>query len=295
MFNVNPIYPNLPIRGVIGTTGKEGNKPGKFRFPSSVCFDNIDNKVIISDTDNHRIQLYDSSTLQFYSMFGSSGNQQGQFNNPCGICIQPFTRNLLICDSFNNRIQIFDHNNSYLFSYQFGSKSEKIGQFNKPKGICCDTQGHIIVADTQNHRIQEFNENGRFLHSFGSYGESLDQFNRPWDISFDKEHHQLFITDCDNKRISIWSRDNQPISHIDVGTYCYSVCIDPLRNQILVGTYHNIFVYDKRNYKLIQTLGTDKQGSELGAFSYVSGLCMNEDDDGSLVVADHYNNRVQIF
>ncbi len=302
-YKFNSSYPEQPIRGVIGT-GKQGNKPGEFRFPTSVCYDNQNHHIIVSDARNHRIQLFDSNTLQFHSMFGSKGIQYGRFDLPTGLCIQPFTRNLLVCDEENHRIQIFNNNNNnntYSFSYQIGSLTgnwnTKKGEFYKPRGICCDEKGHIIVSDSGNHRIQEFNENGQFLHSFGSEGSSFDQFNRPNHICFDKEHHQLLISDCDNKRMSIWSRDNQPISHIKLNDFSSSVCIDPLRNhQIVVGTYHNIFVYDNRNHKheLTQTLGTDKCGSELGEFYYVSGLCVNEDDK-SLIVVDCGNHRIQMF
>jgi len=43
-------------------------------------------------------------------------------------------------------------------------------------------------------------------------------------------------------------------------------------------------------------LGTDKErGSELGEFNYVNGLCVNEDDGGSLIVVNRPNHRIQIF
>ncbi len=111
----------------------------------------------------------------------------------------------------------------------------------------------------------------------------------------------MLIADCNNRRISIWSHDSsskpQPISQIKLKDPCHSVCIDPLRNhQIVIGTRSNIFVYDNRNHnEVIQTLGTDKKyGSELGEFMIINGLCVNE-DDGSLIVVDRDNHRIQIF
>ncbi len=288
--------------------GKQGKKPGEFNCPSSVCFDNQNNQVIVCDSWNNRIQVFDSDTLQFHSMFGSHGNESNQFKYPYGICVQPFTGNLLVCDTGNNRIQIFNRNDcnrdsSYSFSYQIGSLTEygskEIGQFNSPFGICCDEKGHIIVADTHNHRIQEFNENGRFLYSFGLFGESFDQLKIPRNLCVDKEHHQLLITDFWNNRISIWSRDSdcQHINNINIKERCFSVCIDPLRNdQILVGTDHNIVVYDKRNLnsKSIQMVNGKEYGKELSVFNCVFGLCVNE-DDGTLIAADYLNHRIQIF
>lgn len=270
--------------------------------PFGICYDEINELIVASSL--HHIEIFNYQTLECDLKFGDHGSAPGQFNYPTGLCVQPFTRNLLICNSFNNHVQAFTiEKDPYTcsFSYQIGSttgnESEEMGQFNNPRGICCDEKGHIIVADTWNHRIQEFNENGRHLHSFGCKGSSFDQFNDPWGICFDKEHHQLLITDYVNKRVSIWSHDSsskpQPISRIEFNASCFSVCTDPLRNhQIVVGTRINILVYDNRNHKLLQTFS--RYDSKFCDFDLVTGLCVNE-DDGSLIVVDCRSDRIQIF
>ena len=49
-----------------------------------------------------------------------------------------------------------------------GSNGSQDGQFFGPYGVEVDEKGRIIVADTFNHRIQVFNNDGSFLRSFGS-------------------------------------------------------------------------------------------------------------------------------
>lgn len=46
----------------------------------------------------------------------------------------------------------------------------KKGEFKRPKGVAYSCKGYIIVADSENHRVQVFNEDGRFLRAFGSQG-----------------------------------------------------------------------------------------------------------------------------
>lgn len=46
----------------------------------------------------------------------------------------------------------------------------KKGEFKHPKGVAYSCKGYIVVADSENHRVQMFNEDGRFLRAFGSQG-----------------------------------------------------------------------------------------------------------------------------
>ena len=39
---------------------------------------------------------------------------------------------------------------------QWGSEGNGYGQFEHPQGITVDSSGYVYVADTYNHRIQQF-------------------------------------------------------------------------------------------------------------------------------------------
>jgi hypothetical protein len=54
------------------------------------------------------------------------------------------------------------------YDYEFGSAGTGGGQFNEPASIAQNTStGNLYIADRQNHRIQEFTENGAFLQAWG--------------------------------------------------------------------------------------------------------------------------------
>ena len=55
---------------------------------------------------------------------------------------------------------------------KFGEFGVMEGQFTEPSGVAVNAQCDIIVADTNNHRIQVFDREGRFKFQFGECGKS---------------------------------------------------------------------------------------------------------------------------
>lgn len=52
-------------------------------------------------------------------------------------------------------------------------------QFTEPSGVAVSAQNDIIVADTNNHRIQVFDKEGRFKFQFGECGKRDGQLLYP--------------------------------------------------------------------------------------------------------------------
>jgi len=60
-----------------------------------------------------------------------------------------------------------------IFRSKFGQLGPGKGQFNSPHGFCLGMDEDIVVADTNNHRIQIFEKTGDFKYQFGQPGISL--------------------------------------------------------------------------------------------------------------------------
>ena len=58
----------------------------------------------------------------------------------------------------------------HLCRCKFGQLGPGKGQFNSPHGFCLGLDEDIIVADTNNHRIQVFEKTGEFKYQFGIPG-----------------------------------------------------------------------------------------------------------------------------
>ena len=63
-----------------------------------------------------------------------------------------------------------------IFRCKFGQLGPGKGQFNSPHGFCLGTDEDIIVADTNNHRIQCFEKTGEFKYQFGIPGNLFIMF-----------------------------------------------------------------------------------------------------------------------
>src|SRR5207247_8905492 len=100
---------------------------------------------------------------------GAAGANRGQFDKPRGIAIDK-DGNFFVSDDQNLRIEKFDKTGKFVTT--FGTKGDADGQFNPindqgvgtgPAGMVTDKDGNVYVADTWNHRIQKFDNNGKFL------------------------------------------------------------------------------------------------------------------------------------
>jgi len=85
---------------------------------------------------------------------------------------------------------------------KFGSEGSGDGQFNNPHGVAIDQEGHIIVADTRNHRVQVMSRYGRMISKFGSEGSGDGQFMCPLGVAIDHEGH-IIVADTYNNRVQV--------------------------------------------------------------------------------------------
>ena len=67
-----------------------------------------------------------------------------------------------------------------------GGRGSDKGQFDAPTGIAVDANGNILVADTNNGRIEKFSPAGGFLSTMGIKGIGYGQLGAPNGIAIDK-------------------------------------------------------------------------------------------------------------
>ena len=285
--------------------------------PRGITFDIQHQHILVSALNHHLIQ-FNRADLKELSLVGHGSEQLGRLREARGLCIQPFTRHLLVCDIHNNRVQVLSSSSSSSpGDYQLlcvigshgGQESDAKGEFDQPYGVCCAPDGSIVVADSHNHRIQQLDPSGRFVHTFGKRGSGPQELNFPFDVCHlnrrfapsSSASSLLLVADFGNKRVAMWSADGrQAISQIDVGGDVYGVCVD-LNGLVYVSVGivfgdHVVRIYDPRRIAgdgaLLQTLGFMVGGGH-GHFNYPGGMCV--DDTNTMMVADSWNNRVQLF
>ena len=70
-----------------------------------------------------------------------------------------------------------------------------------PQGVVVDRQGHILVADSHNHCIKLFSQQGEFLKDLVTREDGLTS---PCALAINSQQH-LVVTDLDMQDIKIFS------------------------------------------------------------------------------------------
>ncbi|XP_060598394.1 B-box type zinc finger protein ncl-1-like isoform X2 [Ruditapes philippinarum] len=83
---------------------------------------------------------------------------------------------------------------------KFGQLGPGKGQFNSPHGFCLGSEEDIIVADTNNHRVQVFEKTGEFKYQFGIPGREEGQLWYPRKVAVMRNSGKFIVCDRGNER-----------------------------------------------------------------------------------------------
>ncbi|CAH0395741.1 unnamed protein product [Bemisia tabaci] len=118
--------------------------------------------------------------------------------------------------------QIRANSNAKLSSMQIRSKFGQLGpgkgQFSSPHGFCLGVEEDIVVADTNNHRIQVFDKEGNFKFHFGVPGKEEGQLWYPRKVAVMKNSGKFVVCDRGNERsrMQIFSKGGHFIKRIAI-------------------------------------------------------------------------------
>ena len=206
--------------GQLGISGDaNGTGPGaQFNSPCGLAFDQNGN-LYVSDTGNSTIRKITSAGLvtTFAGVAGSGGFLDGAaggalFNSPLGIAVWS-DGNVFVADSGNHCIREISGGvvSTFAGSPQVWGSADGRGtnaQFNSPCGLAFDARGNLFVCDANNNTLRKITTNGVVTTFAGSAGEdgSADgdlvsaRFRCPAELAFDAKGN-LFVTDSFNHTI----------------------------------------------------------------------------------------------
>lgn len=127
--------------------GSYGEAPGQFRRPQDLAI--VGDRVFVLDSVNHHVDVFTKEGA-YVSSWGAPGREPGQFSYPYGIAVLP-GGDLLIVEYGNHRVQRFRPDGTFVKSV--GTVGGAAGQLYAPWDVAVAGDA-VIVADTQNHRIQ---------------------------------------------------------------------------------------------------------------------------------------------
>jgi len=76
-----------------------------------------------------------------------------------------------------------------------------------------DDEGNFYVSDSDAHRIQKYNPDGKYLLTFGREGQGPGEFGSLSFVGFDKDNN-IYINDAGNNRISFFDKEGKYLRQI---------------------------------------------------------------------------------
>ncbi len=143
-------YPALGRESLAGDTD---GSAGTLSRPSGVATDDLDN-IIVADTWNHRIQIFDSNGkfLRLYDNAGKEKTDMEGFNEPGGVFYDR-RGGLFVANGWNSRCDVYDYDSSAQTLKHRGKEKGQIWGF----WVCCDvavnSAGEIVALDTNNGAV----------------------------------------------------------------------------------------------------------------------------------------------
>jgi len=179
-------------------------------------------------------------------VFNSRGKYLTDFPKDTSLIKKPLAlafalNKLYVTDVGDQSVKIFDLKGKLV--RKFGKTGKKQGQFSYPNGIAVSKKGFIFVSDSNNKRIQVFDQLGKFEYIIGRRvltlprGIVIDQFNRihvadtlafkvavfkmkgdylfsyqepqtdvtfPQGLAINAESRRIYVTDRLNGWVSVW-------------------------------------------------------------------------------------------
>jgi DNA-binding beta-propeller fold protein YncE len=176
-----------------------------------------------------------------------------------------------------------------------GGKGTGRGQFDSPTGIAVDGSGNVLVADTNNGRIEKFSATGTFLGILGTKGTGHGQLRNPSGIAVDRMGN-IYVADGFNHWVQKLAPEGTFIADWkgpEPGFYGpRRVAIGPDDSIYVVDQGHNRIAKFNPDGRVLAAWGSAGNGD--GQFNDPTSVTVDPVNN-KVYVADPRNKRIQVF
>jgi hypothetical protein len=277
-----------------------GSSNGYLYNPCGLAISN-DSILYIADVLNDRVVMVNLIASNAFSSFGSNGSSMTQFSKPNDVfIIDPF---VYVLDTYNYRIQKWLRNGPNPSTVPGAGA----GVFNGSDYMFIDRYGNPCLSAGKNNEVGCFAPNSSvpvIVAGNGQAGSQSNQLDTPYGIYID-DNLTLYIADFKNKRIQMWKHGAKNGTTVaDTGQSGSNLTHLYHPTAILVDTNGYMYIADGLNSRIFRWPPNSTSGTCIVACFGASGndsyhlnwpTSLVFDQNGSLYVADVFNNRVQKF
>ncbi len=169
------------------------------QFPSDSSIATMHSNTTGSDSWSHHYKewsnadYYQSQSQHSSSVAASSSSTAGDVFASAADPVLEVTQRMFNANIYPPKSQI--KRQKMIYHCKFGEFGVSEGQFTEPSGVAVNAQNDIIVADTNNHRIQIFDKEGRFKFQFGECGKRDGQLLYPNRVAVVKSSGDIVFTE----------------------------------------------------------------------------------------------------
>ena len=176
-----------------------------------------------------------------------------------------------------------------------GGRGTGQGKFDSPTGIAVDASGNVLIADTNNGRIEKFEPNGVFMTTLGVKGTGYGQLGAPNGLAVDHAGN-VYVADASKHCVEKLSPDGTFFAELkdpSLGFY------GPRR--IAIGPDDSLYVVDQGHARIVRfspdghvLTAWGSKGTGDGQFDDPTSVAVDPTTN-KVYVADPRNNRIQVF
>ena len=245
--------------------------------------------IAVADRETNCILIFDNDGM-FVRKLGCFGEEAaGRLKRPKEITFLN-DEEILVADECNHCIQQFNVQTGN-FVKSFGKRGTGEGEFQNPVSVCVDGEGHVVVADCVNNRIQVLTKDGKPVFIFGDSG--VEKLKRPTGCIY---HKSIFIvSDCESHCLKTFDSSGKFLYKIGEKGNTDGQLSAPWSLRVEKhGNRQNLLVCDKDNGRIqqftVEGCFTGKTVSKIGMPRAIVTTT-----DGRILVSDSKEKKVYIL
>jgi sugar lactone lactonase YvrE len=201
--------------------------------------------VIVLEPHYSRVNVF-TPAGRLVRQWGVKGTNAGQFWLPRAVAANS-RGEIWVCEyGAVERVQRFSAEGGKLL-LSLGRFGSGAGEFNRAEGLATDAQDRLYVADSCNHRLQVFDNDGRWLASCGRPGTGLGELSYPYDVCVDAAGNQ-FVCEFGNSRLQVFDPQHRPVEIIGRAGSAPGRFNNPW--SIALDSAGNLYVADALNHRV---------------------------------------------
>jgi tripartite motif-containing protein 2/3 len=233
--------------------------------------------------------MFNNITDQYTIPMGNGGGGGGSGGNSLqNDTMLDLTSKLMSTSIFPPKSQI--KRQKMIYHCKFGEFGVMEGQFTEPSGVAVNAQNDIIVADTNNHRIQIFDKEGRFKFQFGECGKRDGQLLYPNRVAVVRTSGDIIVTErSPTHQIQIYNQYGQFVRKFGANILQHprGVTVDNKGRIIVVECkVMRVIIFDQQG-NVLQKFGCSKH------LEFPNGVVVN--DKQEIFISDNRAHCVKVF